>query len=334
MSSAVVGVGAGQARAPEERIEVGDNETGTDRLRLIAAAFTAFDASGEVALGTIDAQARLLRQQDVDGVFVCGSTGEGPSLAVDERIAIARRWCKAGDGLEVIVHVGHVCLPEARRLAAAAAGDGASAIAALPPFYYEPVPLEAVVEFCGEVAAAAPGVPFLYYHIPALTHIHPPMSAFVEMARRRIPTFAGVKFTSPDLAEMGRTVEAAGDAVAVLSGPDDLLLQATTVGVRGAVGSTYNLAGRHFRAILDAARRGDLLLASRLQAQGRRLIEIAQAHGGLAAFKAMSGWLGVDCGPCRLPLRGLDEAGKAALREAVVGEGLIDLLPMPQVQTP
>lgn len=331
MSSAVVG--AGHVPASEEG-PVGENQAGRNGLRLIAAAFTAFDAGGEVAIDTIDAQAGLLRRQDVDGVFVCGSTGEGPSLAVDERIAIARRWCEVADGLEVIVHVGHTSLPEARRLAAAAASDGAGGIAALAPFYYEPVPLEAVVDFCGEVAAAAPGVPFLYYHIPALTHINPQMPAFIELARRRIPTFAGVKFTSPDLSAMGRAVEAAGDGVAILSGPDDLLLQATTTGVRGAVGSTYNLAGRHYRAIFEAAQRGEGALASRLQAQARRLIDIAQAHGGLGAFKAMSGWLGVDCGPCRLPLRGLDEAAKAALREAVAAEGLLDLLLTPELRAP
>lgn len=311
-------------------MKVEGTRLGEDRLRLIAAAFTAFDLRGDISLDTIQAQADLLRRQDVDGVFVCGSTGEGPSLAVDERIAIARRWCEVGDGLEVIVHVGHASLPEARRLAAAAAADGAGAIAALAPFYYEPVALETVIDFCAEVAAAAPTIPFLYYHIPALTHVKPPMPAFIEVARRRIPTFAGVKFTSPDLSEMARAVEFAGAGVTILSGPDDLLLQAVTVGVRGAVGSTYNLAGRHFRAIFDAAARGDLPLASQLQAQARRLIEIGQGHGGLGAFKEMSAWLGVDCGPCRLPLRGLDEAAKIALREAVAAEGLLDLLLTPE----
>ncbi|MGH7921208.1 MAG: dihydrodipicolinate synthase family protein, partial [Candidatus Dormibacteraceae bacterium] len=283
------------------------NKPEAGRLRLIAAAFTAFDATGEVALDVIERQAGLLRQQDVDGVFVCGSTGEGPSLTVDERMAIARRWGEVGAGLEVIVQVGHVSLPEARRLATAAAADGADGIAAMAPFYYEPVPLEALIDFCGEVAAGAPELPFLYYHIPALTHVHPPMTAFIEMARRRIPTFAGVKFTSPDLSEMGRAIEAAGDDLAILSGPDDLLLQAITVGARGAVGSTYNLAARHYRAIFDAAQSGDLERASRLQAQARRFIDISHQRGGLGAFKAMSGWLGVDCGPCRLPLRGIDE---------------------------
>jgi N-acetylneuraminate lyase len=288
--------------------------------------FTAFDGAGEVALDTIPAQASLLRQQEVDGVFICGSTGEGPSLAVDERIAIARRWCEVAAGLETIVHVGHVSLPDARRLAEAAAADGAGSIAAMAPFYYEGVSQEAVVEFCGEVAAAGPGLPFLYYHVPELTHFDPPMPAFMDLARRRIPTFAGVKFTSPDLAAMARAVEVAGEDVAILSGPDDLLLQAITVGVRGAVGSTYNLAGRHYRAIFEAARGGNLELASRLQAQARRLIEIGGSHGGLGAFKAMSGWLGVDCGPCRLPLRGLDPPAEAALRKAVEEEGLLDLL--------
>lgn len=304
-------------------------DPGAERLRLIAASFTAFDAAGELALDTIPAQAESLRRQDVDGVFVCGSTGEGQSLSVEERMAVAHGWCEAAQGLEVIIQVGHTSLPEARKLAADAAAAGAGGIAAVAPFYYEPVALEVVVEFCAEVAAAAPGVPFLYYHIPSLTHVDPPIPEFMELARRRIPTFAGVKFTSPDLAAMARAVEVAGDELAVLSGPDDLLLQAITIGARGAVGSTYNLAGRHYRAIFDTVQRGDLAAAAQLQAQARRLIEIAQAHGGLGAFKAMSAWVGVDCGPCRLPLRGLDQAEQASLRRAVESEGLLDLLLTP-----
>jgi N-acetylneuraminate lyase len=324
--SRVVGVRTRWGGGPEGGIEVEGTEAGVGRLRLIAAAFTAFDDAGEVALDRIPAQASLLRQQDVDGVFICGSTGEGPSLASDERIDVARRWCEVGGGLEVIVHVGHASLPEARKLASGAAAAGAGGIAAVAPFYYEGVSLEAVVDFCGEVAAAAPGIPFLYYHVPELTHFDPPMPAFIDLARRRIPTFAGVKFTSPDLAAMGRAIEVAGSDVAVLSGPDDLLLQAITVGVRAAVGTTYNLAGRHYRSIFVAAQRGDLALASRLQAQARRLIEIGISHGGLGAFKAMSGWLGVDCGPCRLPLRDIAASTNAALRRAVEAEGLLGLM--------
>ena len=48
-------------------------------------------------------------------------------------------------------------------------------------------------------AAAAPGVPFYFYDIPALTGVQFPMSEFLAHAPKLIPTLAGIKFTNPDL---------------------------------------------------------------------------------------------------------------------------------------
>lgn len=298
---------------------------GTD-LRLIAATFTPLDARGEVALDRVDEQASDLREQGLDGAFVCGTTGEGPSLSTDERLAIADRWLRSAGRLEVMVHVGHASIRDARTLAAAAGKGGAAAIACCAPFYLRPAGVEGLVDVCAEVAAAAPATPFLYYHIPALTQVAPSMPTFIELARHRIPTFAGIKFTSPDLVEMARSVETAGSDLAILSGPDELLLQALSVGVRGAVGSTYTFFAREYREMFSAYVAGDVMTAEHLQARLRRLIEVGSAHGGLPAFKAMTGWLGVDCGPCRLPVRTLDPTGAANLRRDLEAAGLGDLL--------
>lgn len=299
---------------------------GGTALRLIAAVFTPLDGRGEVALDRIAEQASELRERGVDGAFVCGTTGEGPSLSTGERLAVAERWLQAAGRLEVLVHVGHASLREAQTLAEAAGRSGAKAIACCAPFYLKPAGGEALVDFCAEVAAAAPGTPFLYYHIPALTHVSPSMPSFIELARARIPSFAGVKFTSPDLVEMARSVERAGPDVAILSGPDELLLQALTVGVRGAVGSTYTFFAPQYREMFSAYLAGDRATAERVQRRLRRLIDVGSAHGGLPAFKAMTGWLGVDCGPCRLPARTLDAGGVAALRRDIEAAGVGDLL--------
>lgn len=299
---------------------------GGTALRLIAAVFTPLDGRGEVALDRIDEQASELRERGVDGAFVCGTTGEGPSLSTGERLAVAERWLHTAGRLEVMVHVGHASLREAQALADAAGRGGATAIACCAPFYVRPAGGEALVDFCAEVAAAAPATPFLYYHIPALTHVSPSMPAFIELARARIPSFAGVKFTSPDLVEMARSVETAGAEVSILSGPDELLLQALSVGVRGAVGSTYTFFAPQYREMFGSYIAGDRATAERRQGRLRRLIEVGSAHGGLPAFKAMTGWLGVDCGPCRLPARTLDAGGVAALRRDIEDAGLADLL--------
>ena len=100
---------------------------------LMAAAFTPFHADGSLNLGPVEQQAERFTRQGLRGVFVCGSTGEGPALTTAERMAVAKRWCEVGrDSLEIIIHVGHASVEEARLLAADAEKNGAAGIAALP----------------------------------------------------------------------------------------------------------------------------------------------------------------------------------------------------------
>eukprot|EP01035_Chromulina_nebulosa_P062885 gene62885-86003_t len=104
---------------------------------LIAAPFTPFNADRSVNLNVIPAYARFLRANGVSAAFVCGTTGEGLSLTLEERLAIAEAWVKAAQ-LPVIVHVGHTCLADARALTAHAAKIGAAAVSALAPMFFKP----------------------------------------------------------------------------------------------------------------------------------------------------------------------------------------------------
>lgn len=298
------------------------------RLSLIAATLTAFAADGSVDLGPIEAQAAQLEADGVEGAFVCGSSGEGVSLSAAERTAVAERWCRvSAPGQRIIVHVGHTSLPEARALAEQAQDAGAHAIAAVAPFYFMPSGVDEVVTCCAEIAAAAPRVPFLYYHIPAMTGIRIPMPDFIRAAKARIPNFGGVKFTHTDLVEMARCVEVASEVggVEIFSGPDDLLLDALVAGVRAAVGTSYNLAAPLFLEMGEAFFAGELHRAIELQARARRMIDVAHRYGGLTAFKALAAMRGPDCSLCRLPLRTLDPAQRDSLRREVAALDVLDV---------
>lgn len=297
------------------------------RLRLVAATFTAMHEDGGVNLDAIEAQADHLIRSGVDGAFICGSTGESASLSSEERAAVVRRWCEVtGEGFLRIAHIGHPSLPEARALAAKAEEAGADAIAAVPPFYFRPRNLEQVVAFAAEVAAAAPRLPFLYYHIPEMTNVRLSVPELIRLARQRIPTFAGVKFTHTDLVEMGASMEEAGDDLEVFNGPDSLLLQSLTVGVRSAVGSTYNFAAPAYRAMFDSYRSGDMEAARAQQARIRRMVSIGGRHGGMPAFKAMASLAGPELGPCRLPFAALGAEERAQIREELAAAGMLDMV--------
>jgi N-acetylneuraminate lyase len=152
---------------------------------LVAAPFTPFHADGTVHEDAIDRQSERLIADGVDGAFVCGTTGEGPSLTTAERMLVASRWAGARRRLKLFVHVGHSSAADARTLAAHAQSIGADAIACLAPFFFKPRTAGELAAFCRHVAAAAPDLPFYYYHIPSLTGVSLAMRDFLPEAVRR-----------------------------------------------------------------------------------------------------------------------------------------------------
>lgn len=270
---------------------------------LISAPFTPFKTDRSINLDVIPTYARFLKQNGVSAAFVCGTTGEGLSMTLEERFAISEAWTKA-ESVPVIVHVGHTCLEDARKLTAHAAKVGAAAVSALAPMFFKPRNVDELVDWCEAVASAAPTLPFYYYNIPSMTGVNLPVAEFLAKAESRIPTLVGVKYTHEDFPDYGACVKAAGGKFDVLFGRDELLLEGTKAGAQGAVGSTYNYAAPIYLRIMEALKAGDEKTARTLQDTAIKMISICNGIGvtHLAASKALMAMLGVDCGPVRLPL--------------------------------
>ena len=281
---------------------------------LVAAPHTPMHADGSLRTDRIDELAGLLARNGVAGAFVCGSTGEGLSLRLDERLAVAERWVAAGSDLRVIIHVGATSLADAKVLADHARRIGAWAVGAAAPTYFRPCDLEALADFCAEVADAAAPLPFYYYHIPALTGVLFPMHRFLPAASERFATMAGVKFTYEDLMDLRLCLELEGGRYDILFGRDEILLAGLAMGVRGAIGSTYNYAAPLYRRIVSAFEAGDLAGAQALQSKAVALVQALGMFPGqnLATSKATMKLLGLDCGPVRKPIRDLTDEQFAA----------------------
>ncbi len=292
---------------------------------LIAAPHTSFRADGALDLAAIPRQAALLAHNGVSGAFVCGTTGEGYSMTSAERQQVVTAWrASTPAGLKLIVHVGHLCLADSCALARHAQEAGADAIATVAPSFFKPASATDLVEWCRQVAAAAPGLPFYYYHMPAMTGVTIAVSDFMQQAKDSIPTLTGIKFTHEDLFDYGRSGEFDGGRYAMLFGRDEILLAGLSLGAAGAVGSTYNFAAPLFVNLMKAFAAGDLATARREQARAREFITVLHKNGGLAAGKAVMKLIGVDCGPVRLPLRPLDTAQEESLRSGLEQIGFFE----------
>jgi N-acetylneuraminate lyase len=293
---------------------------------LVAAPFTPFRRDGRVDAGRVEQLAASLAANKVAGAFVCGTTGEGVSMTVAERMKVAERWqASAGPKLRVIVHVGHTSLGDCRALAAHAQKIGAAAVGCMAPFCFKPKKAEDLAAFLAEVASAAPELPFYYYHIPCVTGVSVPALDLLRAAADKIPNLAGVKFTDENLMDYAACVRFEGGRYDVLFGRDEILLAGLALGAQGAVGSTYNYAAPIYNRLIAAYKRGDLAAAREAQDRANAMIGVLHRFGGSPAVgKLFMRLIGLDCGTSRLPLRPLGEAQAEALRAEAEAVGFFD----------
>lgn len=285
---------------------------------LVAAVHSPFSGDGSLDLNAVEAQASRLVSTGVAAAFVCGTTGECSSLTTGERIALTDTWARVtrGTSLKLVAHVGSACQTDAVALARAAQKSGAHALSAVAPSYLKPAALDDLIGFMAPVAAAAPGLPFYYYDIPPLTGVSFGMVPFLERASSRIPQLAGIKYSNPDLPQLLECLNHASGAYDILFGIDEALLASLALGVKGAVGSTYNFAAPVFTRLIAAFIRGDLATARVEQSRAIRLIRLLSRHGYMAAAKHVMALLGAPIGSVRPPLRRLDyDAGASIERE-------------------
>ena len=303
----------------------------TPFVGLLPAVLTPFDSSGELNLAAVEPHAMLLARDGAAGVFVGGTTGEFSSLTFEERLSLAARWSALvkGTALRLVVHVGANCLADAKHLAAHAQTLGAAAIATVAPNYVKPKSLDVLIQWCAELAAAAPETPFYFYDIPVMTGVAFPMVDFLEQAAARIPTLAGLKFTNLDLMTFQRLLRVDGGRFDVLFGFDEQLLAAVVLGAKGAVGSSYNFASPLYNRLLAAANANDFATARAVQYRGAELIVLMQKYGFLATAKELMRLRGVDLGSVRLPNVSMTADQTAAFRRELAATGLLDTIGAP-----
>lgn len=270
---------------------------------LIAAVFTPFNEDGSLNTAMIPVFVDKLVRDGVSGLFVCGSNGEGPDMTNEERMKVAEEFVKAAHGrILIIVHVGHSSIAESKKLAMHSAAIGADAIASVAAFYFKPISVEILAGCMAEIASAAPGIPFYYYHIPTLTGVGLDMVDFLKYAGKIIPNLAGIKYTSSKIQEYQSCLELENSKYDVLFGCDELLLPALSVGAKGAIGSTYTFAAPLFLNIIKLFKENNIEAARVQNTFLVEMIRIFSHYPAIAAQKAIMKMLGWDMGPCRLPL--------------------------------
>jgi 4-hydroxy-tetrahydrodipicolinate synthase len=276
---------------------------------LFTAMVTPFGADGRVNEDGAVALGRHLLANGSDGLVVCGTTGESPTLGDDEMVSLVstmlgelsgRGTIAAGAGSNDTRHACHL----AERMAA----TGARALLSVTGYYNRPN-RRGIVRHYEEVARAAGGTPVIVYNIPSRTTVNLDPELLAELAQ--IDGIEAVKQSNG--AELGPI-----DGMTLLTGNDEDLARCLDLGGAGGICVSSHVVGREMRRMFDEPRR-----RAEIDRSLRHVFKAMFCTASPIPVKAALNMLGHDVGGLRLPLVEADEAELAIVRGALERQGLL-----------
>ncbi len=271
---------------------------------LISAVFTPFKPDGTPNVDIVPKYVDYLVDSGINGIYICGSTGEGPSLSVAERKALAEAFVGAAKGrITGVVQVGANAESDCQELAAHAEALGADAISANAPSYFKIRDTQTMASWLIDIASAAPNTPIYYYHIPSLTGVDIDMGVLLAEMEKNCPTFRGVKFSDTIGHRFLEITQYGGGKYEALWGCDESLMTGFALGGCGGIGSTYALSPKVYHQLLEAIDAGDWAEARKVQLKIWKFVQVLFKHKINSASRLiMERALGEKFGRSRLPL--------------------------------
>jgi 4-hydroxy-2-oxoglutarate aldolase len=289
-------------------------------------ATTPFDpVTGDVDLVAFRRNARSWLADGVSGLVLFGSTGEGLLLEPDERTRLLESVRElTAEGQLLLAGTGAESTRAAIRLSRAAADSGADAVLVHPPAYYKPqMSPESLRDHFEAVAEASP-LPVILYQVPTAYSGVELQSGLVAQLSHH-PNIIGIKDSSGDLKTLGGLVEnAAGDGFSVVVGNGSIFYAGLEIGATGGILAVAALAPRLSVELFRSKGEGDEAAAGRIQERLAPLHRAVVGALGVPGIKAAMDMIGLAGGPPRSPLKPLRDKQLAAVREALVGAGLLD----------
>jgi N-acetylneuraminate lyase len=277
---------------------------------ILPAVVTPLDAQERFNRSIFERLAERLYESGVDGLYVCGQTGEGmlQSVAQRKQVTDAAVACSPRGKL-VVIHVGAASTADAVELARHAGTAGAHAISSLPPagnYSYDEV------RTYYEELGASSDIPLLIYYFPSVCPGIRTIEQMLDLCT--IPNVAGLKFTDSDLYRLWRLRRS---GAVVFNGSDEMLVAGLLMGANGGIGSIYNLVPDQFVHLYQLTAAGKWDQARSVQDSINELIQAILHFPVNPAVKALLEWSGLPCGNCIAPRTKLTQADREKLRSMV-----------------
>jgi 4-hydroxy-tetrahydrodipicolinate synthase len=285
--------------------------------KVITAMVTPFREDGSVNYEVAEKLAAHLVKHGSDGLVVCGTTGESPTLTWEEEYELFQVVQKAVAGkAKVIAGTGSNSTKEAIAASQKAAKLGLDGSLQVVPYYNKP-PQEGLYEHFKAIAQACPDLPIMLYNVPSRTSRNLEAETVAKLAQ--VDNIVAIKEASGNLEQVCQIRRTTPSSFAIYSGDDFLTLPLLTVGGVGVVSVASHLVGEQMQQMIEAFTEGNNQLARDVQLQLFPLFKVLFATTNPIPIKAALNLLGWQVGSLRPPLSELQldlvEKLKVILRE-------------------
>ena len=272
---------------------------------ILTAMVTPFKKDGKVDYELAVKLANYIIENGSDGIVLCGTTGESPTLTWDEQhqlFVVIRNSLQSK--AKILIGTGSNSTSEAVEATQKAFEAGADGALVVVPYYNKP-PQDGLYEHFKDVANAAPKLPIMLYNIPGRTGSNLLPKTVKKLME--FPNIVSIKAASGRIEEVTELRAECGSEFAIYSGDDSLLLPMLSVGAVGVVSVASHVVGLQLKDMISNFQNGNVLKAldihERLQPLFKALFETTNPIPIKAALEQL-GW---EVGPPRPPLVKLND---------------------------
>ena len=273
--------------------------------KILTAMVTPFKKDGKVDYELAVKLANYIIENGSDGIVLCGTTGESPTLTWDEQhqlFVVIRNSLQSK--AKILIGTGSNSTSEAVEATQKAFESGADGALVVVPYYNKP-PQDGLYEHFKDVANAAPKLPIMLYNIPGRTGSNLLPKTVKKLME--FPNIVSIKAASGRIEEVTELRAECGSEFAIYSGDDSLLLPMLSVGAVGVVSVASHIVGLQLKDMISNFQNGNVLKAldihERLQPLFKALFETTNPIPIKAALEQL-GW---EVGPPRPPLVKLND---------------------------
>ncbi|MDD2362241.1 MAG: 4-hydroxy-tetrahydrodipicolinate synthase [Oscillospiraceae bacterium] len=260
-------------------------------------------------------------ENGTNAIIACGTTGESSTLNDEEHVNVIRIAVEQSKGrVPVIAGTGSNDTGYCLELSRTAKELGSDALLLVTPYYNKTSQRGLVAHYTA--IADDVRMPMILYNVPSRTGVDIKPETYAKLSSN--PYIVGIKEANGNINSIARTAALCGDKLDIYSGNDDQIVPVLSLGGKGIISVMSNIIPAKTSEIAANWFRGDIKKSCNLQLELMELVTALFSDVNPIPVKEAMNLMGMDVGPCRLPLCDMDEQGHQALAAVLRRYGLLN----------